>query len=86
MDIEQAKQLAIGQPVRVTNGQPRPPERHKRKLRAWESRNYDGTVERLELDSPFGPGVLVEAPSKSIAGCIKYTSLEQIANVELRNG
>lgn len=33
-----------GTMVRVSNGQPRPPERFKNKLKAWESENYDAVV------------------------------------------
>lgn len=37
-------QFSNGDKVRVSDGTQQPPRHHKRKLEAWECRNYDGTV------------------------------------------
>lgn len=80
MNIEQAHALQIGQNVIVSDGRPRPPEHHTRKLASWKTRNYAGIVEGLELDGVLGPRIRVEKPTK-IAGVMKFVSVEPIAHV-----
>ena len=45
--ITSTDNLKIGQMVRVSDGRPRPPKHHSRKLRVWENRNYTGPIEAL---------------------------------------
>ena len=42
--------LPLGTQVSVNNGQPRPPERFKRKLADWKCDNYEGVIVRIEED------------------------------------
>lgn len=49
--------MNIGQPVRVTNGQAKPPARFTKKLEAWNNGNYLGIY--LGPD-PYTPGVNVQ--------------------------
>lgn len=47
----------LGAVIRFSDGTPRPPERFKRKLADWETRNDQGRLTRKELpsDGPSGP-------------------------------
>mgnify|MGYP000701546771 CR=1 FL=1 len=43
MNLETANE-SIGNIVHVTDGTPRPPERFTKKVDAWESKNYSGSL------------------------------------------
>lgn len=40
--------LPRGTQVRVSDGTPRPPDRFKRKLAEWETKNFDGVVSNYQ--------------------------------------
>ena len=82
MTREEIEQLAIGTPVIVSDGKPRPPAHHKRKVRSWEARNYAGTLDGVELGSAFGDCARVEVPTKG--GIVaKIVSLEPISRIQV---
>jgi len=45
----------VGDRIELCDGKPRPPERFNRKLAAWESRNWTGTVEEIEGPRDYQP-------------------------------
>lgn len=74
--------LEIGQRVQVSNGQPRPPKHHRRKLAAWEARNFTGTVEGLEPESGLYPGGAVRIDTgHKIAGCCQFIKVVPASQV-----
>lgn len=46
--------VPLGAIIRYSDGTPRPPERHRRKLRAWESRNNTGRFVRKQAGTRVG--------------------------------
>lgn len=46
--------VRLGAIIRYSDGTPRPPERHRRKLRAWESRNNTGRLVRKRAGTRVG--------------------------------
>lgn len=47
-------QIPLGSMVGWTDGAPRPPERHRRKLSAWKTNNSSGRLIRKKEDRTFG--------------------------------
>lgn len=45
--------IQTGDCVMVTNGEPRPPEHHSKKLRTWKFSNYTGWVYRIEPNGTY---------------------------------
>lgn len=41
------EELKVGQRVTVSNGQPKPPNHHRKKLEAWQYRNYGGVIKEV---------------------------------------
>ena len=48
----------LGSIVRYSDGTPRPPERHRRKLAAWENRNSGGRLIRKQAERRIGNATL----------------------------
>lgn len=46
--------VPLGAIIRYSDGTPRPPERHRRKRRAWESRNNTGRLVRKQAGTRVG--------------------------------
>ena len=51
----QGTTLQVGQRVRISNGEPMPPARFKRKLAAWLGENWTGTIEEVQAPSKYRP-------------------------------
>jgi hypothetical protein len=83
MTIDEARNLQPGTPVHVSDGRPQPPKHHTRKLAAWQWRNFDGIVDRVELDSSLGATVTVGKPHK-MAGVISVASVVPVSHVSVR--
>ncbi|KAB2684343.1 hypothetical protein [Brucella tritici] len=46
--------VPLGSTLRYSDGTPRPPERHRKKLAAWENRNSGGRLVRKQAESRIG--------------------------------
>lgn len=78
--------LKVGDRVKVSNGQPKPPERFNRKLATWNCRNYTGTVKAIEAPSDYQPrgAIQIEPDGRSIPGVMSMVNHIQIGatNIE----
>jgi len=59
MTEQQSAPIALGTYVKVSDGQPRPPERFTRKLKDWKYDNYEGVV----VQASEGLTYTVQAPT-----------------------
>jgi hypothetical protein len=50
--------VPLGAIIRVSDGTPRPPERHRKKLAAWEHRNSGGRLIRKQAERRVGNTVI----------------------------
>ncbi len=46
--------VPLGSTLRYSDGTPRPPERHRKKLAAWENRSSGGRLVRKQAESRIG--------------------------------
>ena len=81
----------IGEKVRVSNGQPQPPAHHTRKLRAWQGRNFNGTVTEYRDSCPLyngAPAVHVEHEANGLEslGIASFVSVVPAAWVSRASG
>lgn len=55
-------EFSVGDTVQVSNGQPKPPKHHSKKLGNWECSNYQGYVRGVNENEinvdPTGSGVM----------------------------
>lgn len=70
----QGTTFQVGQRVQISNGEPRPPARHKHKVADWMGENWTGTIEEIQAPGKLRPqgGIVVTNDRYPDTFCMVY--------------